>query len=382
MPAEEAYVLSPTDVRNIKSYVQHKYAAMPQEKRAEIVADAVKRIIHKQLPNFEGSIKRTVTEMLIRTVVLERQGPVRADDIFQACLALDRTDSSIFEPIHDWLENLLYISCQKPLMKRLMDELSETLGQSDSATKTAENGILGLLKGKLIAEGVALGSTAPAAVQAEIIALPQPKWRNLFSRETSLRFYLYSMLCLFLIAASLLYGWSLSKPSPYKLQPPAAMLPAEPPVVSLNGLPSELRYHDIDKKRLKQFLESKSSVLAEPPYFDTIVSAAHTFDIHPVILFAITGQEQGFVPKTNKQHKQIANNPFNVFHSWQEFNTDIKQSAEIAARTVSNLSKDRPAETDPFKWINRKYAEDPKWSDGVRSIFASIMKYLENPPVQ
>lgn len=382
MPADEAYVLSPTDVRNIRSYVQHKYAAMPQDKRAEIVADAVKRIIYKQLPNFESSIKRTVTEMLIKTVVLEKQGPVRAEDIFQACLALDRTDSTIYEPLHDWIEKQLHVSCLRPLMQRILDELSLTLEQSGTAVKTAENGILALLRGKLIAEGVALGSTDAISVHAEIISLPRLNWRNHLSRKTSWRSYIYSTLCLFIIAASLLYGWSLSKPSLYKLQPPVAMKPAEPLAVSLNGLPAELRYHDIDGKRLTQFLESKSSVLAEQPYFDAIVTAAQAFDIHPVILFAITGQEQGFVPKTNKQHKQIANNPFNVFHSWQEFNTDIKQSSEIAARTVYNLSKDRPAEIDPFKWINRKYAEDPKWSDGVRSIFASIISYLENPPGQ
>src|SRR5690606_7833302 len=125
------------------------------------------------------------------------------------------------------------------------------------------------------------------------------------------------------------------------------------------------------------YLESKSSVLADQPYFDAIISAAEDFDLHPVLLFAITGQEQGFVPKTNKQHKEIANNPFNVFHSWQDFNTNIEQSAEIAARTVFNLSKDRPDDVDPFTWINRKYAEDPKWSDGVRSIFATIVHYLE-----
>lgn len=31
MHAEEAYVLSPADVSNIRKYVQHKYGALPQE---------------------------------------------------------------------------------------------------------------------------------------------------------------------------------------------------------------------------------------------------------------------------------------------------------------------------------------------------------------
>lgn len=379
MPADEAYVLSQADVRNIRSYVQHKYAAMPQEKRAEIVADAVKRIIHKQLPDFESSVKRFITETLIRTTVLERQRPVRAEDIFQVCLLLDRSDTHIYEPFHDWIEMQLNVSCVKPVMQRLMDELSSSREQSDFSPTEAEKGLMTQLRGLLLAEGVQVRAEAAAAGAAEVIALPTARRRIPVSRKPRARAYMYSALCLLLVIATLFYGGSLSRPSEQKLQPTVAVKPAQMLTVPLDGLPDELRYVDIDRARLIAFLESKSSILAEKPYFDAIVKAAKGFDIHPVVLFAITGQEQGFVPKTNKQHKQIANNPFNVFHSWKEFNTNIGQSSEIAARTVFNLSKGRPADVDPFTWINRKYAEDPNWSDGVRSIFTSIKAYLEAP---
>jgi hypothetical protein len=379
MPADEAYVLSKADVRNIRSYVQHKYAAMPQEKRAEIVADAVKRIIHKQLPNFESSVKRSITETLIRTAVLERQRPVRAEDIFQACLLLDRFDTHIYEPFHDWVETQLNVSCMKPVMQRLMDELSSSREQSDFLPTEAENGLLTQLRGLLIAEGVVVRVETAAAGAAEVIVLPIASWMIPATRKARTRAYMYSALCVLLITATLFYGGSLGKPSEHKLQPTVAVKPVQMLAVPIDGLPAELRYVDIDQARLIDFLESKSSILAEQHYFDAIVKAAKSFDIHPVVLFAITGQEQGFVPKTNKQYKQIANNPFNVFHSWKEFNTNIGQSSEIAARTVFNLSKDRPADVDPFTWINRKYAEDPKWSDGVRSIFTTIKAYLEAP---
>ncbi|WP_054024679.1 glucosaminidase domain-containing protein [Bacillus sp. FJAT-28004] len=380
MPADEAYVLSPTDVRNIRSYVQHKYAAMPGEKRAEIVADAVKRIIHKQLPNFESSIKRYVTETLIKTTVLERQRPVRAEDIFQVCLGLDRTSTDIYDPFHDWLEEQLLVSCKKPLMQRVMDELLLTRDQSGMDSNEAENGLLTQLRGLLASEGVESRTMVQASSTAEVISLPITQWSEALTRRISTRTYIYSTLSFLLIAATLMYGWSLNKPSNNKLQPPVVIKQVQPIVVPIDGLPAELRYQEFDQTRLVSFLQSKSSILAEQPYFDAIITAAQTFDIHPVVLFAITGQEQGFVPKSNKQHKKIANNPFNVFHSWQDFNTDIEQSAEIAARTVFNLSKDRPADVDPFTWINRKYAEDPKWSDGVRTIFAKIIAYMETPP--
>ncbi|CAM4433846.1 hypothetical protein FHS16_001663 [Paenibacillus endophyticus] len=382
MPAEEAYILSPTDIRNIRSYVQRKYAAMPHDQRAEIVADAVKRIIHKQLPQFDLALRQTVTETLIRTSVLEKQRPVRAEDIFEACMSLDRSDSDVYDPLHDWVEQQLAISCEKPLMQRLMDELRIPEEQSVTHMKDAENGILAQLKARLDAEGIVGGKTKAPMGQAQVISMPHPGWRRSLASTTSWRNAIYVFLSFCLITATLLYGWSLNRPSINMLQPPATVLPAKPIPLEVDGLPAELRYNEIDQKRLIQYLKSKSSILAEQPYFGAIITAAKSFDIHPVILFAITGQEQSFVPTSNKRHKEIANNPFNVFHSWQEFNTNIKQSAEIAARTVYHLSLNRPDEIDPFKWINRKYAEDPKWSDGVRAIFYSILSYLDDPKKQ
>ena len=41
--------------------------------------------------------------------------------------------------------------------------------------------------------------------------------------------------------------------------------------------------------------------------------------------------------------RKIANNPFNVYHSWQEFNTTIDDSARIAGNTIIRLSFERPA---------------------------------------
>jgi hypothetical protein len=132
----------------------------------------------------------------------------------------------------------------------------------------------------------------------------------------------------------------------------------------------------VDTNRLAEYLHSKNSLLAEAKYMEPIIAAAEEFGIDPLLLFAITGQEQAFVPRTHKKAKEIGNNPFNVFHSWEEYNTTITQSARIAARTIVNSSKNRPADIDPFTWINRRYAEDPLWADGVRSIWNAMSKRI------
>ncbi|RCX10440.1 peptidase M23-like protein [Anaerobacterium chartisolvens] len=144
-----------------------------------------------------------------------------------------------------------------------------------------------------------------------------------------------------------------------------------------NVLPEELKYTEIDAHKLKTFLDGRDSMLSDEPYFSAIMDSAREYDVSPVLLFAITGQEQSFVPRSHKDAIKIANNPFNVFHSWREYNTDIRDSSRIAARTVINLSKNRPDASNPIAWMNTRggsggYAEDPNWWVGVSKIFNQL----------
>lgn len=137
-------------------------------------------------------------------------------------------------------------------------------------------------------------------------------------------------------------------------------------------LTKEFRYIEINSFELKKFLNSKNSLLAEDPYFSAIISTAKEYDLNPLMLFAITGQEQSFVPKDSKDAHKIANNPFNVYHSWKEYNTNIEDTCKIASVTIINICKDLPNNIDTFEWINKTYAEDKKWAKGVKSIFENL----------
>ncbi|REK77098.1 hypothetical protein [Paenibacillus paeoniae] len=345
MPAEHAYVLTPTDVHNIRNYVHHKYASMPSDQRAEIVADAVTRIIHNQLPDFDSETKKQLTYRLIRSTVLEHQRPVSPDDIYVMCMELNLEDPNVAEPFHKWT-------------------------REQEASWAGMDGAGLPLRGRIYSESDT-GVVIPLSSASEAVVRKHRR-RNVT---------LYGTLTAIVITASLLFSWSLTQE---RVQEPTAIgaeigIPifAEVPTASPNELPTELKYASMDKDKLVAFLESKSSILADTPYIDAIMKTAQEFDIHPAFLLAITGQEQGFVPRKHERAKEIANNPFNVFHSWQEFNTTIEQSSQIAARTITRLSKDRPSDVDPFTWINREYAEDSNWSKGVRTIFASILKSVE-----
>ncbi|MBC7960182.1 MAG: glucosaminidase domain-containing protein [Vallitaleaceae bacterium] len=135
-----------------------------------------------------------------------------------------------------------------------------------------------------------------------------------------------------------------------------------------------INYEEVNLEALKNWLIEKDSMLSEAPYFESIVNAAKAYNIHPLLMFAITGQEQAFVPKSNKNAASIANNPFNIYGSWEDYNTDIGDASIIAAKTVYNLSLGCPENMDIITWINRKYAEDPNWHIGVSNIFEQLKK--------
>jgi hypothetical protein len=140
-------------------------------------------------------------------------------------------------------------------------------------------------------------------------------------------------------------------------------------------LPDELGYVEINRGVLRAYLDGRNSILADEPYFSAIINVAKEYGINPLLMFAITGQEQGFVPRNSKYARKIANNPFNVYHSWYEYNTNIYDSARIAARTVLRLSKNRPEAVHPIYWINKRgYAEDRRWWVGVTRIYETLKR--------
>lgn len=140
-----------------------------------------------------------------------------------------------------------------------------------------------------------------------------------------------------------------------------------------NELPTDYKYKNINIDNLKRYLDSKNSMLAEEPYMLSIINAAKRYDVNPLLLFAITGQEQNFVPKTDYQAKKIANNPFNVYGSWIKYNTNIEDSASIAAGTVVALTRKRPSsDNNVIKWINLKYSEDSNWYKGVTAFLNQL----------
>lgn len=158
-------------------------------------------------------------------------------------------------------------------------------------------------------------------------------------------------------------------PSP----PPEPVPRAVPEETEENDhLHDSLKYKDIDEAALKNWFARNESLIGETPYFETILEVAKAYGVNPLFMFAITGQEQRFVPKNHEFAMTMINNPFNVYGSWERYNTDLEESAQIAARTILTASEGRPEDVDPVAWINATYAEDEQWSVGVTLLWEQL----------
>lgn len=121
---------------------------------------------------------------------------------------------------------------------------------------------------------------------------------------------------------------------------------------------------------------------AAPGYLKALDEAGKQFDVNPLLLLAITGQEQSFVPVNAYAAREMIKNPFNVYYSWQVFAPGFDKAALIAAQTVKHLSYGCPGGMNPIHWIDSpdnprsRYAQDTNWWRGV-SIFLAQLESLE-----
>lgn len=185
---------------------------------------------------------------------------------------------------------------------------------------------------------------------------------------------------------------------------PAIMLGLVPDVPEIRF--TELKYREIDRNKLMSYLSQKNSYfVTSPRYVDAIIQAGKSRDLNPLLLFSITGAEMSFVvndyqywenvyagfllknvqnispsARIDQAPQYIANNPFNVYHSWWEYNTTIEESARVAANTVANSLADCPPGRNPIMWVNMRdgsmgYAEDTSWWQNVSRILTEMINY-------
>lgn len=337
-----ADLLTPTDVNVIRRYVRTKYAPLSGSRQAEIVADAIKRTLRQRLPELPPDLNNQLVNELIARCLVKEQRVVKADDVLDVYTELEANGQ--FEA-DLYLDPILHWANERVPGRWTADQLESRLSRSRGLARAA------------------------IPIEAPLAAEPtQPRTRRTMTAAAA---SLTALAIAGAITIGVLSRGEQAAQEPIST-PNVVPVPQQVEVVRDVGLPEFLQYTDINAPAVKSFLEKRDALLAEEPYFGAIVASAKKHGLHPLLLLAITGQEQGFVPRTNKNAKRIANNPFNVFHSWQDYNTNIRDSSDIAARTIAKLAAKRPEGAEVFDWFNETYAEDDQWSKGVRTLFAQL----------
>jgi len=143
------------------------------------------------------------------------------------------------------------------------------------------------------------------------------------------------------------------------------------------GYPEFLEFVNLNYASVVDYLHSRNSSFTNEDYLEIIYAVGEEYDVHPLLLLAIIGQEQGFVPKDSPYATRILNNPFNVYTSWTNYNTNLRDSCEVAAGTIRVILRERPVGENPFRWLNTRYAEDPNWWKGVQELFYTLLAHAE-----
>lgn len=152
--------------------------------------------------------------------------------------------------------------------------------------------------------------------------------------------------------------------------------------------PNALQYKPVDPTVIASYLARYDSAFTADD-IATIISAAKAHGLNPLLLIAITGQEQSFDDVNNGTPEdvyRIEQNPFNVDGSWQDTDYPLAVSADIVANFLAErLSTSPPSGVNAVEWINDSanpvgglYASEPDgsptpgWWEGVNYFFSQM----------
>lgn len=365
-------VIDTNDILMFKKHIGNKYPKNTSAENATILSDVIHKIIFTNLEGFPEDFKLIIKANTLKNTLGSGKSLITLYDIFNSCLTQKTLINNFKKHLADWLTLNIKTKIE-------IDELNLYLGDEAAEEKRT----IELEKNICVEneEKITGSDVIEVGQNSTVVITDTPKliaYLNhfCFNRNAALIAIFILIIPLFLVSKNLNFATNKDKPKDEVYAIEASKGTSTSSKYPNTHLPKYMRYTEVNQEKLKTFLDKHNSLLSKEPYFSTILSVSEEFNLNPVVLFSITGQEQSFVPKDNTYASKIANNPFNVFHSWKEYNTDIKDSSRIAARTVINLAENLPENEDPFLWIGKKYAEDKNWGNGVRSVFKELSSFV------
>lgn len=344
-------ILTSEDIKKIKAHLENNYQHCSSSDRAKLFSKKITRIVDSNLTEVDDTKRPAIKSNLIKTLIGSEEQQLNNKHLFD--------EISQYDDHHwqTWVETKYGDVIKKQDLEKYLKQkkrsaafikykalLSKSLGDFRAYTSI----IPSKLKLILLLVSILIPTTVYGAL-------------NLFDHSTQevnpLSFQEFSRISMTesLLVDHLAENTHLG--TAYDVQ----------------GFPHIFSYKAINTAHLETYLFSRNSKLLEDGYLDQLVTISQSEDVCPILLISIIGQEQGFIPIDNQYASEIINNPYNVFGSWQDYNTTFTESTKIAAVSVKNILSSRPVGEDPFLWLNATYAEDPEWHKGVKFFFYKLL---------
>lgn len=391
---KNSFLVKSEVIEKVNKYIKNKYPHNSEVANKEILADTLNRILNKNLADL-GNIKQEIIEELVVEAVERQNEGITKYDVLEACSEKVDKKPEMKDKLRVWAKSNLNQNIEEDDFEEYLEEIKGLkYVRAENASNTVHKASL-LEISQSVGEG-ALGLPQVTLKGKDVIDHIISVLRRylnprlLFKNAKMIMIFVMTFMFILSFRIDEVINEQVEVKNQQKVeeQHKAVLVNMYDEYRSARNeklvkydelaihphLPTEFNYVDVNESKLKEYLNSRNSLLAEEPYFSEIIETTQEFNINPLVVLAIAGQEQGFVPKNSKHASTIANNPYNVFHSWQDYNTNIEDTTKIVCRTIINLGKGLPENTDAFKWINKMYASDQNWYKGVRELFDKLVE--------
>lgn len=393
-------VLSLSDLTHIKETISRRYDHMTSSERAEILSMAVHNHLNKHLSGIDDTHKTSLKLSILSNTLAKHDYSITRLTIFDAIIDLNLDDVVKTELAENWLFESAHTSVpRKALENYLIQKRSVTGLETDFVNHTFDEGAQFNVEKDDI-HSRSLDNKAPFFDHT-----PSVDVKHFWALKKS---RVVAILILFIIIAtpSQFLFKSILQPSVEPIRLSSQLdandytgMSAMDRIYLIDGIDGykendqvnltleksrypfglikktdSFRFANFDYYAVKNYIsQTRKGMIGSSEQFNQIIHEAYLNDIDPLLLFAIIGQEQAFVPNTSTDSLKILNNPYNVYHSWAEYNTTLRDSTQIAINTIKNRLDKAPKSVSAFQWLNETYAEDKNWHNGVSLIYAHLV---------
>lgn len=385
------------DVSTLRAHIEQRHPDSDSHVRAELMAEGINRMLDSAMTGLDGSERDGIKKKLISEQLIGSRQSVLKIDVLNRILALDLKPEQLMAKTWGWyvlntghsVTLSDFIEQTSPYIPHSVRETLKANELRNTTYQAATRDTVPESEVPIEEEIPAVENSTDTPNQGDYAGLHSLPMQERLNRIKTYRLTSKGRLALCGVAGALVLFCSFPflmkglpnlPEAPGKTSaafvPPQEYRPAAAKPYTITGSldkPHYLQYQNVSIEKLKSYLERKNSMLLTSDYLDQLLAYSYEKNLNPLLLIAIIGQEQNYVPSGHRYAPQMIQNPFNIYGSWETHPVGFTASMKEACYTINAALNQRELYTDPFILINARYAQDPNWHVGVKVIFRDLM---------